>query len=80
LRHWVKEQLELDIPNDWPIYVTGHSGMVGKALINKLNAQGYSNIIVQPSSNLDLRNQKKVNDFFRKTKPKVVIHLAARVG
>ncbi|MHA1976673.1 MAG: GDP-L-fucose synthase family protein [Candidatus Hodarchaeales archaeon] len=70
----------MEISNEWPIFVTGHSGMVGKSLIQKLKAQDYTNLLVQSSSDLDLRNQNNVMDFFRKTKPKVVIHLAARVG
>ena len=46
------------------IYVSGHRGMVGSAIVRKLNAQGFNNIIVRSSKELDLRNQQAVNSFF----------------
>ena len=62
------------------IYIAGHRGMVGSGLYRKLRKEGYSNIVTRTSSDLDLRNQKSVNDFFEKEKPAYVILAAAKVG
>lgn len=62
------------------IYIAGHRGMVGSSICRNLVANGYNNIVVRSSSNLDLRNQKEVDDFFETEKPDVVIDAAARVG
>ena len=62
------------------IYIAGHRGMVGSAIERKLNAEGYHNIVVRPSSELDLRNQLAVNAFFDLEKPDYVILSAAKVG
>ncbi|WP_166332535.1 GDP-L-fucose synthase family protein [Sphingobacterium chungjuense] len=62
------------------IYVAGHRGMVGSAVIRMLERNGYTNLIVRTSSELDLRNQQAVLDFFEREQPEVVIDAAARVG
>jgi len=62
------------------IYIAGHRGMVGSAIERKLRSEGYHNIIVRTSSELDLRNQQAVNDFFDLEKPDYVILAAAKVG
>ena len=62
------------------IYIAGHSGMVGSGLERKLRKEGYNNIVTRTSSELDLRNQQAVNDFFEKEKPAYVILAAAKVG
>jgi len=62
------------------IYVAGHRGMVGSAILRKLQQEGYSNIVVRTSSELDLRNQAGVNDFFKKEKPEYIFLAAAKVG
>jgi GDP-L-fucose synthase len=62
------------------IYIAGHRGMVGSALERKLNAEGYHNIVVRSSSELDLRNQQAVNAFFELAKPDYVVLAAAKVG
>lgn len=62
------------------IYVAGHNGMVGSAIVRKLKNQGFLNIIVRSSSELDLTNQQFVNDFFEEQKPDYVFLAAARVG
>lgn len=62
------------------IYVAGHRGMVGSAIVRKLNDEGFLNIIVRTSNELDLRNQKAVNNFFEKEKPDYVFLAAAKVG
>jgi GDP-L-fucose synthase len=62
------------------IYIAGHRGMVGSAIERKLRGEGYRNIIVRISSELDLRNQQAVNAFFDLEKPDYVILAAAKVG
>lgn len=62
------------------IYVAGHRGMVGSALVRKLTEQGHTHIITKTSSELDLRNQQVVSDFFEKEKPEFVFLAAAKVG
>jgi GDP-L-fucose synthase len=62
------------------IYVAGHRGMVGSAIVRKLQAEGYENIITRTSSELDLRNQAAVNDFFAEERPDYVFLAAAKVG
>jgi GDP-L-fucose synthase len=62
------------------IYIAGHRGMVGSGLERKLRKEGYNNIFTRTSSELDLRNQKAVNDFFVKEKLNYVILAAAKVG
>ena len=62
------------------IYISGHKGMVGSACVRLFLAKGYKNLIFKTRKELDLRNQKKVYDFFRKEKPNIVIIAAAKVG
>jgi GDP-L-fucose synthase len=62
------------------IYIAGHRGMVGSAILRALEAQGYSNFLLRTSSELDLRNQQAVADFFAAEKPDYVFLAAAKVG
>jgi GDP-L-fucose synthase len=62
------------------IYVAGHRGMVGSALVRRLQKEGYTNIITRTSAELDLRNQPAVAEFFETEKPAYVFLAAARVG
>jgi GDP-L-fucose synthase len=62
------------------IYIAGHNGMVGSAIWRTLTAKGYRNLIGASSKELDLRKQKAVRDYIRKTKPDVIIDAAAKVG
>jgi GDP-L-fucose synthase len=62
------------------IYVAGHRGMVGSAIVRKLQAEGFSNLLLRTSAELDLRNQLAVSTFFEKEKPDFVFMAAARVG
>jgi GDP-L-fucose synthase len=62
------------------IYIAGHRGMAGSAIYRLLQKEGYSNIVVKSSSELDLRNQQAVNNFFEKEQPEYVFLAAARVG
>lgn len=62
------------------IYVAGHRGMVGSAIVRELVRQGYENIITRTHAELDLINQQAVNDFFAEEKPEYVFLAAAKVG
>lgn len=62
------------------IYIAGHRGMVGSAILRALQAQGYSNFLLRTSAELDLRNQQAVADFFAQEKPDFVFLAAAKVG
>ncbi|MGA0556472.1 GDP-L-fucose synthase [Larkinella sp. VNQ87] len=65
---------------DSKIYVAGHRGMVGSALVRSLQSKGYHHIVTRTSSELDLRNQSAVADFFAEEKPDYVFLAAAKVG
>lgn len=62
------------------IYVAGHRGMVGSAIVRKLESEGYRNFALRSSRELDLRNQAEVNDFFHRERPQYVLLAAAKVG
>lgn len=62
------------------IYVAGHRGMVGSAIVKDLESKGFNNIITRTSSELNLIDQKAVTDFFEKEKPEYVFLAAAKVG
>ncbi len=62
------------------IYIAGHRGMVGSAIKRKLEAEEYYNFVERTSSELDLRNQQAVTDFFAAEKPDYVFLAAAKVG
>ncbi len=62
------------------IYVAGHRGMVGSAIVRELGKLGYNNIVTRTSAELDLRNQAEVEAFYRTEKPDYVFVAAAKVG
>ena len=62
------------------IYIAGHKGMVGSAIHRKLVKEGFTNFVTRSSSELDLRNQQQVSDFFAQEKPDYVFLAAAKVG
>ena len=62
------------------IYIAGHTGMVGSAIIGELQKRGYKNLIFRNYPGLDLKRQDEVEKFFREEKPEVVIVAAAKVG
>ena len=62
------------------IYVAGHRGLVGSAIVRRLQKEGYTNLVLRTSSELDLRDQSAVADFFAKERPDYVFLAAARVG
>lgn len=76
----VKELMNNIISKNSKIYVAGHRGMVGSAICRKLQAEGYTNLILRTSKELDLRNQQAVFDFFATEKPEFVFLAAAKVG
>jgi len=65
---------------DAKIYVAGSRGLVGSAIVRRLQAEGYNNIIERTSQELDLRNQVLVDDFFRVERPEYIFLAAAKVG
>lgn len=62
------------------IYIAGHKGMVGSAILRNLQQKGFPNIVYKTSKELDLRNQQAVNAFFEEEKPEYVVLAAAKVG
>ena len=62
------------------IYIAGHSGLVGSSLVRKLKSKNFNNLLTISHSELDLTNQSKVSDFFKKERPDYVIIAAAKVG
>jgi GDP-L-fucose synthase len=62
------------------IFVTGHRGMVGSALVRRFEAEGFTNLLTRDPSELDLVNEEKVDKFFREEKPTIVVCAAAKVG
>ncbi len=62
------------------IYVAGHRGLVGSAIVRSLNAKGYTNVIGRTHKELNLTNQQAVTDFFAEQRPDIVILAAAKVG
>ena len=68
------------LARDAKIYLAGHRGLVGSALLLHLEGAGFENIVTRASGALDLRDQNATQDFFRDEKPEIVILAAARVG
>jgi GDP-L-fucose synthase len=68
------------MPIDARIFVAGHNGMVGSAIVRRLKAEGYTNLLLRSSAELDLRNQAVVAEFFADKRPEYVFLAAARVG
>tara|TARA_A100001388_G_scaffold101477_1_gene73949 strand:+ start:12548 stop:13507 length:960 start_codon:yes stop_codon:yes gene_type:complete len=62
------------------IYIAGHKGLVGSAIVRKLKDRGFNNLLMRTHNELDLTNQAQVKDFFKKEKPDYVILAAAKVG
>tara|TARA_B100000989_G_scaffold297919_1_gene285268 strand:+ start:1716 stop:2645 length:930 start_codon:yes stop_codon:yes gene_type:complete len=62
------------------IYISGHNGMVGSAVLRNLSSKGFNNLIYKSFNDLDLRNEIKTDSFFQKEKPEIVIMAAAKVG
>lgn len=72
--------MSIDKNTNIKVYVAGHQGMVGSAIVRNLQAKGYSNIVVRTHAELDLTNQQAVKNFFEQEKPEQVYLAAAKVG
>ena len=68
------------IPKSARIYIAGHRGMVGSAIVRRLGAEGYNNLLLRPHEELDLTDQAAVRDFFYQKKMDYVVLAAAKVG
>ena len=66
--------------SDASVYIAGHNGLLGQALVKTFHVHGYRNLLLRTSSELDLRCQSSVNTFFEENRPEFVILAAARVG
>ena len=76
----VNNDIQCDMNKDSKIYVAGHRGMVGSAIVRELQRQGYGNIITRTHKELDLTRQEAVEAFFRAEQPEYVFLAAAKVG
>lgn len=65
---------------DTKIYVAGHKGLVGSAIVRRLKAEGCSNLVLRARDELDLLNQSAVHSFFERERPEIVVLAAAKVG
>ena len=65
---------------DSKIFVAGHRGLVGSAIVKVLQTKGYDNLVLRSSAELDLRNQQATRKFFEQEKPEFVVLAAAKVG
>jgi GDP-L-fucose synthase len=74
------EDMLSKMDKDSKIYIAGHRGLVGSALMRKLESEGYSNLVYRTHKELDLTNQREVEEFFSKEKPEYVFLAAAKVG
>lgn len=72
--------MALILENDAKIYVAGHRGLAGSAIVRQLEAQGYSNLVYRTSNELDLRDKIQVDHFFEEQQPAYVFLAAAKVG
>ena len=70
----------IEIRKDSRIFVAGHRGLVGSAILRRLQAEGFTNLVLRASSELDLRIQQAVEDFFATERPEYVFLAAAKVG
>jgi len=75
-----KEEVRGTMKKDAKIYVAGHKGLVGSAIVRNLKSKGYTNIIGRTHKELDLTNQEAVRRFFEEQKPEYVFLAAAKVG
>lgn len=72
--------MNAEMNKDSKIFVAGHKGMVGSAIVRKLQAEGFDNLLLRTSKELDLRDQQAVDAFFATQKPEYVFLAAAKVG
>ena len=70
----------MDMNKDDKIYIAGHRGLVGSAIVRQLESRGFTNLLMRTHKELDLTNQAAVQAFFKQEKPDYVILAAAKVG
>src|SRR5687768_870873 len=80
MRSYRKKERKLNVDFSSRIFVAGHNGLVGSALVRNLRAAGYSRVITRNRCELDLRNEAEVHAFFQEERPEYVFLAAARVG
>ncbi len=68
------------IPRTARVWVTGHLGLVGSAVVRRLRLAGIQNLLIATRDQLDLREQRAVSDWVREQRPEFVIHVAGKVG
>lgn len=73
-------QMDFDMDKSSKIYVPGHTGLIGSAIVKSLKEHGYSNVLIKPHAQLDLLNREEVSKFFEKECPEYVILCAGKVG
>lgn len=74
------KEVSMEMEKSDKVYVAGHRGLVGSAIVRSLEAKGYTNIVGRTHAELDLTKQEAVREFFEKEKPDVVVLAAAKVG
>lgn len=72
--------MNFNIPKDAPIFVAGHRGLVGSAIVRRLEEEGFTRVLTATRHEMDLRNQQQVNDWFASERPQFVFHAAGTVG
>ena len=73
-------QMDFNMDKASKIYVPGHTGLIGSAIVKSLKEHGYSNVLIKPHAQLDLLNREEVSKFFEKERPEYVILCAGKVG
>jgi GDP-L-fucose synthase len=73
-------EMQMVLKPDSKIYVAGHRGLVGSAILRRLESEGYTNLVTRTSGELDLRDQHAVDEFFASERPEYVFLAAAKVG
>ena len=72
--------MTITVAKDAPIFVAGHGGLVGSAVLRRLRAEGYVNLLTPSRARLDLRDQAAVNYWFQANRPQLVYLVAGTVG
>ena len=80
MQHTERREGKEEMNQSDKIYVAGHRGLVGSAIMRSLDKNGYKNVIGRTHRELDLTNQQAVRDFFEMERPDIVVLAAAKVG
>ena len=79
-RHHKIDRIQIKMNKSSTIYLAGHKGLVGSAILRHLKKEGYQNLIYRHHRELDLENQSTVESFFKQSRPEYIILTAAKVG